>query len=355
MRFLTVQVEKIRETHPDIVLLAWIPFGQEPDPSMGIAKAIPKSGPNTWYAKTVSGDPIVPVWGGHLMNPYKADYAWATHAAQFVKTEYLDTGRYDGVMFDILSEWAPTFASQDVPPSCDVNEDGTFDNQDTEDWQKGVLHLLRTLRASNPTAILTGNGGVPWSRDCPYAQYANGDMHENALGNEFGSHQWQSDFNNPYGVWDGIRTILDSSAPEGELERLHFLSVDLRMNRDYNAVRDADGLSEDDLRRMRLGLCTALLEDNVYFGFDRGDSLHGQLWWFDEYDAPLGKAVSHWEKGKFGANTYSRRFESGVVIVNPTNQKTDLRFNASHRDVTTRQKGKSFTIPPTDGRLFVRE
>lgn len=350
-----ISLAEIRNRHADIVLLAWIPFGQEPDPSMAIARAIPTTAIQSWYAETIAGTPIVPVWGGHLMNPYKKNFAWARHVAQFVKTAYLDTGQYDGIMFDILSQWAPTFASSDVPPTCDVNEDGVFNNQDHNDWQAGILHLLRTLRASNPSAILIGNGGVPWTKDCPYLQYANGDMHENALGNEFGSYQWQSHFSNPYGAWDGIRTIEDSNHNEDEFRRFHFLSVDLRMNRDYDAAKNADGLSTDDLRRMRLGLCTALLENNVYFGFDRGDSLHGQLWWFDEYDAPLGNAVSAHQRDRFGRNSYSRSFENGIVVVNPSDNRLRVHLETRHRDVTTGRSGTDFTIPSMDGRIYIQD
>ncbi|MBN2525346.1 MAG: hypothetical protein JXR76_03065 [Deltaproteobacteria bacterium] len=350
-----ISLEKIRSAHTDILLLAWIPFGQEPDPSMAISKAIPKAEPHTWYAQTTAATPIVPVWGGHLMNPFTADFAWARHVAQFVKSEYLDTGQYDGIMFDILSEWAPTFASSDSPPTFDVNGDGEFNNQDHKDWQAGVVHLLQTLRASNPSAILTGNGGVPWTRECPYMQYANGDMHENALGNEFGSDQWESHLNNPYGIWDGIRAILDDKSASSPFRRIHFLSVDLRMHRDYNAARYASGLTPDDLRRMRLGLCTALMEDNVYFGFDRGDSLHGQLWWFDEYDAPLGNSISAYDQNRFGAGTYSREFENGTVVVNPGSTPVRINLQSPHRDVTTGNSGTTFTIPPMDGRIYISD
>ena len=67
---------KIRETNQNIKLLAWIPFGQEPHVSTLLGEGIPQEdNPDNWYAKTVSGAYIYPHWGGHIMNPYKEDYA----------------------------------------------------------------------------------------------------------------------------------------------------------------------------------------------------------------------------------------------------------------------------------------
>ena len=94
-----------------------------------------------------------------------AAYAWCS-------------GAYDGLMMDCLWE--------NEPDQQDVNGDGVHDQRDTQAWQEGMLFLLRNLREQYPDAILTGNGGGPWSDDCPYFQFANGCMHENALGDQFG-------------------------------------------------------------------------------------------------------------------------------------------------------------------------
>jgi hypothetical protein len=229
-----------------------------------------------------------------------------------------------------------------------------FDNRDHTCWQQGVQYLLETLRRENPHAVLMGNGGVPWRDACIFYEYANGNMHENALGNEFGSFRWYNNLTDPYGAWDGIQVCINSTQPDLPLERYHFLSVDIRMNRTQEQARGARGLSADDLRRMRLGLCTAFLQDGVYFGFDRGDCLHGQLWWFDEYDADLGNPLADYTEGGLGAQVYSRDFEHGVVVVNHNTSAVGINLGSSYKDITNKIQGTHFIIPAYDGRIFIR-
>ena len=89
---------------------------------------------------------------------------------------------------------------------------------DTQAWQEGMLFLLRSLRERYPDVILTGNGGGPWSEKCPYYQFANGCMHENALGDQFGGGQWQN-------LWDGYRRTM---AKVTQREPIHLIAVDVR-------------------------------------------------------------------------------------------------------------------------------
>jgi hypothetical protein len=85
----------------------------------------------------------------------------------------------------------------------------------------------------------------------------------------------------------------------------HWIGVDTqyRDRSTYGNVTRKD-LTDEDLRRMRLGLGTALLLDDGYFGFDLGDGYHGygEQWWFPEYDANLGFRSSNYEKA--GDGTY---------------------------------------------------
>jgi hypothetical protein len=168
-------------------------------------------------------------------------------------------------------------------------------------------------------------------------------MHENALGNHFSNPDWSY-------LWDGIKA---TGAPGGKgQKRYHFLCGDMRFNRDYGQASQLSTLTPDDLRRMRLGLGTAFLQDGVYFGFDRGDCLHGQLWWFDEYDANLGKPTSLCRQNGFAEGTWSRSFERGLVIVNPQTQAVTFGTDSVMTDLTTKQRGRRFTIPARDARIL---
>jgi len=346
-----ISLSKIRKVNPDIKILVWIPFGQEPHNSMAISKNIPQENdPDNWFGKTINGQYIKPHWGGHLMNPYKMDFSYPKYVLKYIKKNYLDNKLYDGVMLDVLSEYAPTFASQDYPQTFDTNEDHVFNDKDNMLYRQGVNYLLKNLRNDFPDIIITGNGGVPWTADCFYFDYANGNMHENALGNEFGSSEWQDD---QYSLWEGFQNCMNPNS-SSNFKRYHWICVDIRYNRSQTEALNLKKLSDNDLRRMRLGLCTALLDDG-YFCFDRGDCLHGQLWWFDEYDVDIGLPVDKYKSNLYAKGLYGRNFTKGFVVVNPTKFNIKIKLTETYEDVTSKKTGKIFIIPANDGRIFLKK
>ncbi len=292
-----------------------------------------------------------------MMDPCTQNFAWPKHVIARVRELYLDSGLYDGVMFDCLAEGPFGFGT--LP---DLNGDQLNDGTDVSYFQQGMDYLLSQLRSlCDPGIILTGNGGVPWMTGCPYWENANGNMHENALGNEFGSDWWYGYFGaNPpnttgcYGVWDGYQAAMNAPNPL-TLERCHFISVDLRQNRTQSEAETLNALTEDDLREMRLGLVTSMLMDGGYSGYDRGDCLHGQLWWFDEYDAVVGNPAGSCQTGIFGAETYSREFEYGIVVVNNNATSITVMLTGNHMDVTTKKTGTDFNIPAYDARIYIEQ
>lgn len=334
-----LSLERIRSVNPGIVILAWVPFGQESGyPAMlsGFRDLA------DFYVTSAGGRPLVPPWGGHMMNPWRADFAWTKHVIGYAEASLLSPGMYDGILFDCLSEDPPAWATSDG--TADVNGDGRFDDRDAAAWQEGVTHLLRTLRERRPDAILVGNGGVPWSDRAPYLAFANGDMAENAFGDEFGPEN--ATFERQ---WTGYRTAMARAEPP-----LRYLLVaDLRMNRTLAQSQRASGLGPEDQRRFRLALTTTLLGDG-YFGFDRGDCLHGQLWWFDEYDVDLGPPLETYQSDVYGRGTLSREYANGTVVVNPTGRAVRVSFPAARTDVSGRVTATAFDVPPSDGRMYLR-
>jgi hypothetical protein len=111
-------------------------------------------------------------------------------------------------------------------------------------------------------------------------------------------------------------------------------------------------LSDNDRRRARLGLATSLLLDGGYFGFDRGDCLHGQLWWLREYDTNLGSPLRACEPDRYGPGTFSRPFTQGLVVVNPTDKEVAVTVAANLIDVTTGTSGTQFVVPAHDARIL---
>ena len=112
-------------------------------------------------------------------------------------------------------------------------------------------------------------------------------------------------------------------------------------------------LSDNDRRRARLGLATSLLLDGGYFGFDRGDCLHGQLWWLREYDVDLGTPLQRCEPDRYGTGTFARQFTGGLVVVNPTDADVTVSLATDLVDASSGVSGKCFVVPANDARLLV--
>jgi len=60
--------------------------------------------------------------------------------------------------------------------------------------------------------------------------------------------------------------------------------------------------------------------NNAYFGFFGNNASYDRIWWYNEYDKiDLGKALGTYTVTTVGGvNVYSREFEKGYVLVNPT-------------------------------------
>ncbi len=333
-----ISLEKIRRTHPGIVILAWVP-AQGSDPrDQELLPGIPGDGPGDWFIHKPDGSYSSQSWSPRLLNPYTDNFAWPRHLIEYISKYVLINGQYDGVMFDCLWEF-PLWDQQ-----MDIDGDGKADTAaDKEAWVAGISYLLRETRAKFPRSIITGNGGVPWQAQCPYYQWANGNMLETAL-----SDLWED--RTPANMLRDMDTCLS----HGKAPAMFFNIPDVRNGHTLEQARDVAGPRPDDLRRLRLGLTATLLRDGAYFGFDRGDCLHGQLWWFDEYDADLGRPLADYGQDSFGPGIYSRQYEKGLVVVNPTAASVHVKLDKPSRDVTTGQTAGDFDVPAQDGRIFLR-
>jgi hypothetical protein len=347
-RIRNLSLQSIRAKNPGIKILAWIPFGSSSE-----GREMSSSMPNIsdCYIKNVRGQDVVAPWGGHMMNPWKNSFAWPKHVLSFIEARYLDDSKpercYDGIMFDCLWDDAPAWSSPDG--TADINGDRAFSQADNHLYRQGMVYLLQRLRSDKPNIIITGNGGTPWRSGFPYYRYANGAMAENAFGNEFGQTNSTWKFQ-----WSNYQTCMkEACSPQ-----YFFMIADLRYGRTLDQARTANRLTPDDRRRFRLSITTTLLGDG-YFGFDRGDCLHGQLWWFPEYSVDLGApapgytAPKTYRKNIYGRGIYSREFANGCVIVNPTLRKIVVNFTEDHIDASTGAVARTFRIPARDGRILM--
>ncbi len=271
-----------------------------------------------------SGDVKIPG-----MNPTSE---WPTYLLRFVNEELMSSGLFDGVFYDCL--WEKMWRR-----NIDIDNDGIADSPDVvnREYQKGMTQLLKLTRELlGPEAIIFGNPGVQWSDDSSYWDYANGHMQENALGTMFGS-SWPK-------IWEIYQRNMEKPSPPS---RIHWIAVDTNQENYDDLEPD---LPSEELQKMRFGLAITLLGDG-YFGFDEGDGLHRQLWWFPEYDVDLGLAKGDAKRRDDG--TWIREFENGVVIANPTSKESTFEFPNIYKDVTSGTESSQFLIAPKDGRIFL--
>lgn len=328
----------IKQLNPDIKILAWISaglggnqlFSANPDEDWFLHYADSPSNPKppaerrviSWSDKT--GTNQVPG-----MNPASE---WSTQLASYVHDSLMSSGLIDGVFYDCTWETVNQ-------PNIDINNDSVAESSAVvnQKYQEGMAHLLSLTRELlGPNAIIIGNPGVEWTNGSPYWDYANGQMQENALGTMFGS-SWPK-------IWDIYQRNMQKQSPP---TRIHWIAADTNQQV-YDNLKP--NLTSADLQKMRFGFGITLLGDG-YFGFDEGDGLHGQLWWFPEYDANLGLAKEDAIKRTDG--TWVREFEYGTVLVNPNNVESTIDFTGMHEDLSAGVKDSHFIIPAKDSRILI--
>jgi hypothetical protein len=291
------RIRALKRKNPSIKILAYISASniaaaryveESHFPGYKLAHAIPEA----WFMHR--GKERVGFWSGSwLLNaadtsPKDASgRRWMDFFPQFVKDELWSTGLWDGIFLDDALP-GPTWF---VGSGLDVNGDGKADADADVNaaWQRGWKEMAKNLRSKlGSSAILIGNGSVD------YASVLNGVLFE--------------DFPK-YGWTDGLKNYQQSISVN---VKPSFTAINSNANNTSNPTS---------YREMRLGLGSAMLGDG-YYSFDYGNQDHGQVWWYDEYDAKLGNAISAprllLPEGKTGVvdGVWWRDYEKGAVIVN---------------------------------------
>jgi hypothetical protein len=227
---------------------------------------------------------------------------WNDYLPEFVKNEVMSTGFWDGVFYDNI--W--TSISWYNNGNIDLNNDGILESKSVTEkaWSDGVKKMLAKTQSLLSGYLVTANS----QHDVGYQPYLNGIMLEN-----FPS-SWEAD-----GTWAGsMKSYLDNK---------NFISPYVGL---INSNTD-NTWAPDNYRKLRLSFCSALLGDGN-FSFDFGPNDHSQTWWYDEYQAVLGKAAAEPinildKKNKtFKKGLWRRDFENGIVVVNSTAQTQNYAF-----------------------------
>lgn len=336
------KIREIRRLNPRAKIIAYVNAGeigvarggQDPrTPGYKLFHAIPES----WYVHRADGSHVV-WWPGNdqvnvtNLGPLYDGKRWNTFLGDFIQRELMSSGLWDGVFLDVtFSEITSSYGT-----NIDLDWDGVANppKQNDEEWQKGMIVLLKNVRAAlGPDKLIMANGSAV------YANMVNGVLYEN-----FPRFGW---------AW-----------PFTEFRQAIARNVNPKVtgiNTNTNNVE-----TPNNYQLMRYGLTSALMGD-AYYSFDAGDRGHQRVWWYDEYEAVLGKprgtarVIKGPVKGAYPA-VWAREFERGMVIVNGTKQTQTLSLAGVYERLTGTQDPRvnngametRVTIPAEDGLILLR-
>lgn len=309
-------IRYIRKLNPDIIILAYTSATELPvnrlntlEPAgVGLWHNLTAAASPEWYLKTCTGKNISWWPGNTSMNLYAKNangVSYADYLADFYQREILSSGLWDGLLFDTVwnnISW--------LDENIDIDADGKKDSETeiNESWQIGHRRLFENLRAKigrDKLIIINGDGN--------YQNIVNGRVFESF------PEYWDGD-------WTGSVASYRNNDQNGYSPRINIINSDT----------DNTGNSAD-YQKMRYGLASALLFGG-YFSFDYGTELREQLWWYDEYDAYLGKAKTAAvnllsSNSEMVAGIWKRDFENGIIIVNSTNKEQEIEFDSEYEKI----------------------
>ncbi|HEX9664717.1 MAG TPA: putative glycoside hydrolase [Patescibacteria group bacterium] len=333
-------LKKIRQYNPDVKILAYITSQEIRKDAPALDKRTLRSQlyggiHQQWYLKNSSGQNLN-WWPGTLLlnitDQSPGNYGWNDYLPQFVADKILSTGLWDGVFYD--NTWPDVSW---VSGQIDLNNDQAAEPPLVVDaaWRSGMEKILRETRLlAGPHVLIVGNKGDS------YFSHLNGSLIENFPG---------------YGWTEQL----------GNYQRINFQGVRPAFGI-INSNTNNTG-HQSDYRRMRFGLCSALLGDG-YFSFDFGDQDHAQVWWYDEYSAFLGEpkstAVNLLENNltRLKPGLWRREFANGLVLCNSTYDQQVFRLEGefekihghqdrAHNDGSITEK---IVLNPRDGIVLLR-
>lgn len=338
------RIRRLRELNPAIKILAYIPCEEFATAHLSAPADYPyaKLGRqirDDWWLRDPQGNRIY-FWPGQPMldvtdsNPrLRQGERWNDHLPRFIRDELMASGMWDGIFLDNAFDGLKWHVKSPV----DLNRDGQADKQEDIDraWRNGMNAMMRRIQEQNPGAILIGNGGVA------YAERLHGVLFEG-----FPSWSWAPN-------WTEVRETLAKNR-QPAMTAINVNTGDKDRPQDY--------------RLMRFGLASAMTA-GAYYSFDRGSSSHNSLWWYDEYEAVLGRPTAAPRilagavgQGQSVAAVWGRNFQNGLALVNSTDAVQRVALPGVFEKIRGRQDANandgslvtSVTLDPRDGLLLFR-
>jgi hypothetical protein len=343
------ELEKIRALNPEIIILAYITSQEILDNVDNYRQAYLRQKLNEglsdgWWLRDKDGHKVSNWPYTSMFNlsngakPNSSGQLFNEYLPEFVNGELKASGLWDGVFYD--NTWGDVAWVK--ASSLDLNNDGQAETIAEADrmWAAGFYKMLAyTRELVGPDFIIVGNGRVYDG----YQGLLNGMMLES-----FPS-AWENN-----GTWAGSMTTYLKLPQLNAKPSLPIINIYDKNQTNY--------------RHVRFGLASTLL-GNGYFSYDYDVTNHGQTWWYDEYDAALGPALSapynllNSENTTLQPGLWRRDFKNGTALVNSTKKKQTYVFrNEELEKISGSQDGKInngqkinyISLEPEDGIILKR-
>jgi len=295
------RVAEIRRLNPDVVVIADLPFYEYPE------DWLPEDHP-WWLRKEGKRQQFWP--GTYRMDWYNEDYR--RHVVR--QTAALKPAGVDGVFYDNI-------------------------RKESEPW----VALLKAVReAVGDEFLIFANAGYSVGEYDFAAPYLNGMMYES--GWSHGRTQWDDCIQKMQHTQTLLRQPRISL-----IER--FEETRSRAGWPGDPTRGQKPLADPAARRW--SLCYALTIGDFYYLFS--DNTSHRHDWYPEYDVKIGLPAA--EGQQINSHVWQRRYEKALVVVNLPGAAGpyEVRLDEPAKDSLTGEEGTTFTIPPGDGRILVRD
>jgi hypothetical protein len=237
---------------------------------------------------------------------------WNTWFAKYVhKQMWSQIPELDGTFTDNVF-WKPRV-------SGDWNRDGSTDSQQNTAiypaFRTGMMEHLNQIRALMPGKLVTGNIG-DWGRPEATVPEFKGQLDGGLLEHYIGQ-TWSNegvDLNGNFNGWGSWSRMMDAYRKVMGLVKAPKLVI-------FNMKG-----KPTDYKTFRYGFASTLMDDG-YFDFSDGTSgsiYETEVIWFDEFDVAgtkntswLGNAIDPPQATPWQNGVYRRRFQNGMVLVNP--------------------------------------
>lgn len=305
------KIKKLREMNPNIIILAYISSQEIRNDvylyeNLSLRLKMFEAIPDSWYLnfdnKKISFWPET--WMLNSSN-FCSDYnekKWNEFLPEFVNSEILSSGLWDGVFYDNLFDSVNWLNNGNI----DLNGDGQRETttQVNDAWREGNIEMLKKTREliGYDYIILANSSSYE-----PYHRYLNGRVFENfpLVFKENGS--WQNTINSYTSIYN------------------------INVNPKFYIFNSTEN-NFSDFSKMRFGLLSSLLFNDIYYSFDADVLNHGQTWLYDEYNLDFSKPQNNAHRISDN-NIWRRDFEYFSIFLNPNDYSLDFDFPDNFKEV----------------------